>query len=207
MVFDFGGVLGLPLASRTREEMAALCGLSVAEFQRLYQPDRLELDRGTLPGTEYWRRILSASGKKATTELVAAIDEIDTRGWLQVNTRVVAWTEELRAEGYRTGLLSNMPPEKLAFMQREPAYRWIDRFHAVVFSCDYALVKPEPAIYRLCLSKLGADSAECLFLDDMPANIDAANALGFQGFLFKSVEQAAPLIQAQWGIPVRSLLG
>ncbi len=207
VILDFGGVLGLPLDPRHRAEMAALCGLPVAEFQRLYVPDRHELDRGTLPGSEYWRRILAAGGKEATPELVARIEEIDTRGWLEVNHRVVAWTRELKAEGYRTGLLSNMPHEKRAFLRREQAYRWLGDFDAVVFSCDYALVKPEPEIYRLCLSKLGAQPAECLFVDDTPVNVDAARALGFQGLLFRDVEQAAPLIQTQWGIPVRSLLG
>ncbi len=207
VILDFGGVLGLPLDTGHALAMAGLCGISTAEFFRLYQPDRLELDRGTLAAGEYWRRILVAAGKEPTPALIARIEDIDEQGWLQVNLKVVAWAAELRDAGYRTGLLSNMPPEKLAYMKREPAYRWMDSFHAAVFSCAHALVKPEPAIYRLCLAQLDAQPSECLFLDDTLANIDAARALGIQALLFRTPEEAAPLLEQGWRLPVRSLLG
>jgi putative hydrolase of the HAD superfamily len=207
VILDFGGVLGLPLSTRHAAEMAALCGISTAEFFRLYQPDRLELDRGTLPADEYWRRIIAAAGREPTTELIQRIETIDAQGWLTVNPRVVSWTAELRFAGYRTGILSNMPPEKLAFMAREPSYRWLDGFQATVFSCTYALVKPEPEIYRVCLEKLGAEPAECLFLDDVQVNIEAARALGINTLLFTTPNEAAVVLQKTWGLPVRSLLG
>jgi putative hydrolase of the HAD superfamily len=207
VILDFGGVLGLPLDPRRAAEMADLCGLSIAEFLHLYQPDRLELDRGTLPAGEYWGRILMAAGKEPKPELIARLERTDALGWLQINTKVVSWTAELRAAGYHMGLLSNMPPEKLAFMKRDPAYRWLDSFQATVFSCTCALVKPEPEIYRLCLQRLGARPAECLFLDDTPLNLEAARALGINALLFRGAEEAAPALRKEWGLPVYSLTG
>jgi putative hydrolase of the HAD superfamily len=49
--------------------------------------------------------------------------------------------------------------------------------------------KPDPAIYRHTLDKLGVAAQEAIFIDDIPANIAAARALGIDGILFTTVEQ------------------
>jgi putative hydrolase of the HAD superfamily len=43
-------------------------------------------------------------------------------------------------------------------------------FDAEVFSCTAGCVKPEPAIYQQCLSALGLDAAECVFVGDGGSN-------------------------------------
>ena len=46
------------------------------------------------------------------------------------------------------------------------------------------LRKPDPAIFELALERMGGVTAqESLFLDDHPANVAAAEALGMQGIL------------------------
>ena len=124
------------------------------DFSRLYQRDRLELDRGTLTSEEYWARILEASGVQTSAELIARIEEEDSLGWTRINERVVSWSRELRAAGYATAILSNMPFDKLAYMRKNPAFDFIDEFPVTVFSCNHRVVKPEAAIYRLCLDLL-----------------------------------------------------
>jgi len=54
--------------------MIALTGLSEAGFHDVYRRDRIELDRGTLDSDEYWRRIFSAGGVRATPELLKRIE-------------------------------------------------------------------------------------------------------------------------------------
>lgn len=206
VIFDFGGVLGLPQDPDRVAAMASLCQLSPPAFLRLYQRDRLELDRGTLHAIEYWRRLFSDGGVAPTPELISRIEREDALGWTRVNTRVVAWAAELRGAGYCTAILSNMPTDKLAFMRRDNAFSWIDDFDVVVFSCDHHLVKPERAIFRLCLDSLGEPPGACLFLDDTPANIEAARDMGIAGQLFHSAEAAAPALAGAWGLPVRSLV-
>jgi FMN phosphatase YigB (HAD superfamily) len=51
------------------------------------------------------------------------------------------------------------------------------------------MAKPDPAIYRLTLERLGTRPEETLFIDDKQANIDAARALGLIGILFTTVER------------------
>ena len=206
VILDCGGVLGLPQDQTQAAAMAALCGLSLESFRALYARDRLELDRGTLPMEEYWGRILRAAGVSPTPGLIARIERHDAEGWSRVNEVVVAWSRELRAAGYRTAILSNMPPDKLAFMRESGRFDWIGEFEVALFSCDVALIKPEPSFYLLCLERLGAAPAECLFLDDVPANVEAARALGIHAFVFRSAAEAAAELHSRWDIPVQSLL-
>jgi putative hydrolase of the HAD superfamily len=205
VIFDCGGVLGLPLDAERAVAMANLCGVPMKMFRGLYIKDRLELDRGALSMEEYWGRIFRAVGITPTRGLVAQIEEHDALGWSGVNQKVVDWSRELRAAGLRTAILSNMPPDKLSFMRASGRFGWIEEFPVAIFSCDCALVKPEPAIYRLCLERLGARPEECLFLDDMPANIEAARALGIYAHLFLSAGQAAEELRQRWELPMKSL--
>jgi putative hydrolase of the HAD superfamily len=137
---------------------------------------------------------------------VAELERDDALGWTRVNRTMVAWAAELRSSGYRTAILSNMPPEKLTFMRAEAGFSWIDDFDAVFFSCDFRLVKPEPAFYLLCLSTLGVTGGECLFLDDSAVNAEGARAVGIRALLFRTAREAAGMLDPAWGLPVRSLL-
>ena len=58
------------------------------------------------------------------------------------------------------------------------------RFHGVVVSGAEHLVKPDPALYRILLTRYGLDPARTLFVDDSPANIDGARSVGLRTHLF-----------------------
>jgi HAD superfamily hydrolase (TIGR01509 family) len=57
--------------------------------------------------------------------------------------------------------------------------------------------KPDPAIYELTVDRLGDGIApsECLFVDDVEVNIEAARALGMTAVHFRDNEQAIPEIR------------
>ena len=67
VIFDFGGVLGLPQDPVRVATMASLCGLSIEKFRTAYGRDRSELDRGTLSAEEYWSRILRTARGPGST--------------------------------------------------------------------------------------------------------------------------------------------
>ena len=207
VIFDFGGVLGLPQDPARAAAMASLCGLTQEKFFSIYQRDRLELDRGTLSTEEYWGRILRAGGVAPSTELIARIEREDALGWTRINQAMVYWASELRTAGYRTAILSNMPVDKLAFMKESSRFEWIGDFDPAIFSCDFSLVKPEPTIYRLCLDKLRVVPGRCLFLDDTPVNVDGARACGINALHFHTAPEAAAELERRWGLPVVALKG
>ncbi len=185
--------------------MAGLCNLSRERFLAAYQPDRLELDRGTLAADDYWSRIVSLGGLAPTRELVVALEREDALGWTRVNRAMVSWAEELRGAGYRTAILSNMPTEKLSYLRGSPEFSWLADFEETLFSCEHRMVKPEREFYLLCLTRLGVKAAECLFVDDSPVNVAAARAVGIHALLFRSAREAAAVVADTWGLPARSL--
>ncbi len=206
VLLDFGGVLGLPQDPARVASMASLCGITTEQFLSHYQRDRLELDRGTLSADDYWARLMALGGVTPTPALVAELEREDALGWTRINRSMVSWAAELRSSGYRTAILSNMPSEKLTFMRVSTGFSWINDFDAAFFSCDYRMVKPEPAFYRVCLSTLGVRPGECVFLDDSAVNAEAARAEGIHAVIFHTAREAAAALDPAWGLPVRSLL-
>ncbi len=207
VILDFGGVLTLPQDPERAAEMARLCNLSAGDFRREYTTGRLELDRGSLSAESYWSRILAAGGVPPSARLMERLLELDVGSWIRINPCTLGWSRELRAAGVRTAILSNMPPRILALMRVEPSLAWMGEFAVALFSCDVGMVKPEPAFYRLCLERLGAQASECVFFDDNEENARAGAALGMASFVFTTGENAArDAAGAAAHLPVRSLV-
>lgn len=57
-----------------------------------------------------------------------------------------------------------------------------------VVSADVHLVKPDPAIFHLALDRFGIDATATTFIDDNPANVEAAKAIGIQGIVFTNAD-------------------
>jgi HAD superfamily hydrolase (TIGR01509 family) len=68
-------------------------------------------------------------------------------------------------------------------------YAFFDLFDDMIISGYVNLIKPDPAIFRLLLRKVGKPARECLLIDDSERNIAAANDLGFTTILFHSSAQ------------------
>ncbi len=80
--------------------------------------------------------------------------------------------------------LSNMPSETWPLMRE--TFPLLIRFRDVVVSGDIGLVKPDPRIFAYALARMGGpDASDVLFIDDSPANIATADALGFRTHLFR----------------------
>jgi HAD superfamily hydrolase (TIGR01509 family) len=56
-------------------------------------------------------------------------------------------------------------------------------------------MKPAPDIFQTTLIRLGRDAAETLFIDDAPANVAGAQAVGMQTIQFTpTIDLAAELV-------------
>ncbi len=94
---------------------------------------------------------------------------------------VVDLTLRLRADGYRTALITNNVAE---FADGWRAMIPVDDlFELVVDSSAVGMRKPDPAIFQVALDELGLGAAEAVFLDDAPGNVAAAEALGMRAIL------------------------
>jgi putative hydrolase of the HAD superfamily len=201
IVSDFGGVLTTPLFhafARVQEdsglEVAAL-GKAMARIQAEDGAHPLyELEKGHLSEPDFLARLERAIEDETGTAV--ELHEFSDRYWshLHPNEPIIDRMRALRADGYRMALLTNNVREW------EPRWRSMlpvdDIFELVVDSAFVGMRKPDPEIYELTVERLGVPAAECLFLDDIEINCDAARALGMTPVWFQSNEQALADIDA-----------
>lgn len=96
---------------------------------------------------------------------------------------VHAVVADLDAAGVPLFVISNFSGEFWPpFRAAEAAL--FDRFRGFVISGDERLIKPDPAIYTLALDRFGLAADEAFFVDDNPANIEGAAAMGIIARLF-----------------------
>lgn len=100
----------------------------------------------------------------------------------------IPWIRELKAKGYRVWYLSNF--SKKAECECGDALSFMPYMEGGILSYQDKLIKPDFAIYELLLLRYGLDAKECVFLDDMQENVEAAKKMGIHGIHFKTKEQA-----------------
>jgi len=123
------------------------------------------------------------------------LSALDARMWTTENPATLAWQMQLKERGLLTAILSNMGDNVLASVERE--FDWIHRFDVLIWSYQWHMAKPDPAIYRLVLQKLGSGPEETLFLDDKLVNVEAARTLGMKALQFSTIERLRADLIAQ----------
>ena len=202
VISDFGGVLTTPLlrsfAAFQDETGIASASLGVA-MQRIAEREGahplFELEKGRI--TE--DRFLADLAVELEADLghrpeLHRFRDIYFEA-LDPNEEMVELMRGLRERGYRMALLTNNVREW------EPLWRSLlpvdEIFELIVDSAFVGMRKPEREIYELILERLGnPEPAECLFVDDVEVNIEAARELGMSAVHFQDNEQAIPEIKA-----------
>ncbi|MCC5952312.1 MAG: HAD family phosphatase [Acidimicrobiia bacterium] len=187
VIFDFGGVFtaspfaaaALMGAERDIDADTAVLLLFGAYDHDTDHPwhraERGELDITTC--REEIRRLSAAEGTELDLfDLLRYMGQVE-RG---VREDMVARVRRARADGLRTGLLTNNVAEFREVWR--PLLPLDEIFDDVVDSSEVGLRKPDPAIYRLAAERLAVDDlSRAVFVDDHPSNVAAAQALGMAG--------------------------
>jgi epoxide hydrolase-like predicted phosphatase len=200
VISDFGGVLTSPLSDSffvfgqrvgLRPEQFGEALARAAEASGSHP--LFELERGEITEDSFLRQL------EAHLDADVSLDGFGHAFFehLKPNRPVIEFMRDLRGRGLRTALLTNNVREW------EPLWRPklpdIDAiFEIVVDSAFVGMRKPEPAIYALTLERLGRGlrAGECVFLDDLEINCDAARRLGMHAVRFEHADQAVPEIEA-----------
>jgi glucose-1-phosphatase len=88
---------------------------------------------------------------------------------------------------YRLALLSNTDPIHVAHMNA--TYNFLRFFPARIYSCSVGVSKPNPLIYREALRAVKLRAEEAVYIDDIPAYVEAAQRLGMASIPFRSPER------------------
>jgi putative hydrolase of the HAD superfamily len=199
VIFDYGNVLCRSQPVADTQAMASILDLPVSQFSETYWQFRVEYDAAALDPIAYWSTVAQATSRRLTPNQISELIEIDSRSWSHPAPLIPQWARQLRATGLGTALLSNMPAPVRDYVLR---CSWLPEFDARTFSCDAGVCKPEPEIYRDCLTKLGVKASEVLFLDDREPNVRAAETLGLHAILFTDASGAAREIERRFSLPV-----
>jgi FMN phosphatase YigB (HAD superfamily) len=130
---------------------------SHAEFEEVLASQLVLLDGGPVPGDGLLARMFAGT----------VLDEV-----------MLDLFRRLHADAVPTGLLSNSWGGN-----DYPREMFPDLFDVVVISGEVGMRKPEQRIFRHTAGLLGLDPQECVFIDDIQANIAAAEEAGYTGIL------------------------
>jgi 2-haloacid dehalogenase len=146
----------------------------------------LEQDRGRPFGDAVAERIA------LFPEHEQAIRAFDQR-WLETVSGPIAGSVDLlsriRENGIPDYAITNFSHEKFPIAKAH--FPFLEGFRGTIVSGEEKLLKPEPEIYRLLLDRYGLEAADCVFIDDSPANVEGARAVGMHAVHFTGPEALA----------------
>jgi len=185
VIFDFGGVLG-PRSnnwSSTHHNISKLTGLPPESLAKTLEAMTFDMETGRASVQDFWKKVIEMSPNKLTKEELEEAYEANFRG----NDEVFEMAKELKSKDYRVAILSNASKRWMSFKITRFHLREI--FDKIYSSASLGMIKPNPEIYKYVLHDLGVAPDEVIFIDDLPENIKAANALGITGIVYKTPER------------------
>ena len=185
VIWDVGGVLIRTEDQQPRQRLATRYNLTRAELSALVfdSEEAKKATLGEIPESALWqmvaRRLNIPAGEQA---------EFRQQFWSGdcFDQDLHDFIGKLRPS-YKTCLLSNAWSE--ARKETDERFHLLSVFDVLVYSAEVHIAKPLPEIYELALRWLGVRPHEAIFVDDFPANVEAANALGIHGVRFVNRQQ------------------
>jgi epoxide hydrolase-like predicted phosphatase len=172
LLVDYGGVL----TSNLFDSFRAFCvkeGLQPEEIGSRFRSDPecrrllIDLETGALPEEEFEPAFAATLG----VEGAALIDRLFAGS--RPDEEMLGAIRAARAAGVRTGLISNSWGTR-----RYDREQLAQLFDGVVISGEVGMRKPAPEMYELGAQRIGVEPAACVFVDDLPFNLDPARELG-----------------------------
>ncbi len=189
LIFDFGNVfaffsysracesIGAPLGKTGDQILEQLAAQGLNAWIRLYETGKMSSD-------EFMTHVAEASG--STLSLAELRDAWRDIFWL--NEPVVELVANLDAQGYSLVLGSNTN-ELHAESFRVTYAEALLPFRELVLSYQVGHMKPDGRFYLACAHAAGRNPSACVFIDDLPANVQGAIGAGLQGVHYQNDEQ------------------
>jgi len=149
---------------------------------------RLEV---AMPGSPELGEITEAELRACWRDALALSEE-DADGLMEafwtwyvgrLDVELDSWFRGLQGRGLKVGILSNSCS---GAREHERLWGYEDVTDTIVYSHEVGLAKPDPAVYALTAERLGVPPTAVAFLDDVPVNVEAASAAGWQAVLHVS---------------------
>ncbi len=197
LFFDFGNVIGFFDHRIAVRQFTRDCDLDEdACFAAIYDvASENDFEAGRISGEEFIRLSCAAINYRGTSEQFrTAFQDI-----FRPNPAVCALISQL-ARRYRLVLASNTNELHAAFF-RETFRDVLAHFSALGLSHETGARKPHRRFFEHCQTLAGCPPEECLFIDDLAANVEGARAFGWRAIHY--TEHSVFLAQLrQFGIDI-----
>ena len=193
VIFDMGGVLIQYNEAPGHAAVQAMCvdpQYAKSRIPHLAQWDRVH--RGQVTFDDLFKLFVEQVGLEtdyATFVLVAAL------GFGPPMPAISEVIDSL-AGRFRFALLSNTNAVHWAYARTHYA-DLLDRVKPHFASFEIGMAKPDPEIFLHVAAELGVEPANCLFIDDLESNVDAARRVGFDAITFKTSGQLTAELRAR----------
>ena len=182
IIFDLGGVLLRTADFSPRDSLANRLGMSRHELEGFIFGGESgdQAQKGEITVQEHWQ-VLRNRINCSPEDFQALLDQFFSQD--ELDLELVGYVRTLHKR-YKTALLSNAWDD----LRQVIAQKWHfeDAFDHIIISAEVKLAKPDPRIFELALERLVVEAGEAIFVDDFPANVDAANTLGLHGIRFRT---------------------
>lgn len=186
IVFDIGNVL----AGFNWREFYKSFGFTDEIFEKLADATVKsslwnEMDRGKMSDDELLNGFI-ANDPSIEVEIRQVFSNI--KGMILRYDYAVPWIKELKHRGYGVYVISNFAQK--AYNECIEALDFLEETDGAILSYRVKLIKPAPEIYQLLCSQYSLKAQECVFIDDMEKNVEAARKEGMKGIVFHTLLQA-----------------
>jgi epoxide hydrolase-like predicted phosphatase len=174
VIFDFGGVLMKTLDRSPRYAWDDRLGLPHGSVERVvHGSEEWRLAQvGLLPVADYWASVARALKIDDADVQQLAVDYFSAD---YLDKTLVELIEKLHVRGHAVALLSNDSP---ALLDKLHTLGIAQLFDPLIVSANIGVMKPDAQAYQAVLNALQLAPGEAIFVDDMPANVVGAQALG-----------------------------
>ena len=197
LLVDWGGVM----TSNVFDTFRAFCeseGLEPDAIRDRFRSDResrellVALETGQLEEEAFEPQFASLLGVASP----GLIDRMFSAG--RPDEQMLGAVRRVRAAGIATGLISNSWGTR-----RYDRVLLAELFDGVVISGEVGMRKPTPNIYLLGAEQIGLEPAQCVFVDDLPFNLEPAAELGMATVHHRDYEQTITELERLFALDLR----
>ena len=184
IIFDLGNVLLFFDWEIAANRLCARTGRSRHELDHFVMttPFVDQLSRGEMSSQRFFEIVVRDTGFDGDFAEFARI-------WSDIftpNEPMIALARRLKGRVTRL-ILSNTNAIHMDYVfGKFPIVRELE---GLVLSYEVGLLKPDPRIYELALQRFGLRAGRTVFIDDIPTNVEGAQAAGLHGIHYQNPDQ------------------
>lgn len=203
LIVDFGGVLTTPL----QDSFVAFAEQNGIELQDLVRvalkayaedgtdPLVVDFETGRLGEAEFALQFAQRLAQETGVEVDPERLIQQMFGGLRLEEGMLEAVATIKAAGFKTALLSNSWG-----VSAYPRERLTELMDVIVISGEVGMRKPDREIFDFTANKLDVDPSGCVFVDDHPGHLKAAQAAGWTTVLHRTPSQTIEELSLLFGI-------